>query len=564
MILVKEKFKKYSYALECQFSVDLRDFCRHLMEKYGYASFGFMQKKWRFSSLEAALELLNRFEGLHASEEVKADLERHGLKKVEETVRNERALKCKNTASAVYFMVPGLKGELRQYQTVGAAFLAARDGNAILADQMGTGKTVQSLAYVLSADKKKTLVVCPASVKSAWESEVKKWTELRPLVIGSKTELSPEEFDGHDVFVINYDQLRKHFKRLMSYRFDHLIMDEFHYIKNNSAQRTKIAMALADNIGSVTLLSGTPVLSRPVELFNALHLMDPNQWNSWVKYTLKYCAGHETRFGYDCRGASNIEDLKKRIAPYFLRRTKDEVLPDLPPKRHISQPVPLDKEHASMYEDAEKTFLQFLDENRGSNSPYISGVKLAHLAEMRQIASMGKLYAATDIINAVIDNGEKILVFSCYNAPLEKLMETYGDRAAMITGKTPEAMRKEAIRLFQNDPSVDVFLGGLRSAGVGITLTAANNVLFIDRDWVPANHQQAEDRVHRLGQEARSVAIYQLYSPDTIDDRMHAIFRSKKRLVDKLVEKGEDTGEVENSSVAGEVLKAYEDKALDK
>lgn len=443
----------------------------------------------------------------------------------------------------------GLKQKLYDYQEQGVNFLSSTGGRAILADAPGVGKTAQALAFVVSNNIAKTLVICPASVKFAWENEVHKWTKLKAFVIdGSFINLELEAvlaaIDAAEIVIVNYDLLRKYLKLLSNIRFDCLVLDEFHYIKNRS-QRTQAAQLIARKIPRILLLSGTPMLNRPVELFNGLQLVDPRRWNSWYAYVNKYCAAHKKYIGrgrqvLDVSGSSNLDELRQKIQPYFLRRTKAEVLKELPPKNFITIPVLIPPDIQKLYDKAEKSLAQFLRDDREKTSEEIkramNAEKLVRLSELRQITTSGKMAMAEDLIDQLLEDDEKVIVFSVYNAPLESLANRYKARAVTLTGTTPVQERGRLIGLFQTDPGVQVFLGGTKAAGIGITLTAASNVVFIDYDFVPAIMEQAADRAHRIGQEAESVNIYQLYAKDTIDDWMADILKEKQALVDRLIE----------------------------
>lgn len=424
-----------------------------------------------------------------------------------------------------------------------------------------SGKTAQSLAYIAHSKKKKTLVVCPASVKYSWSSETEKWTKLHPYVIDSKTKSIVNVYDDYDIFIINYDLLRKFFKQLAPLRFDACILDEHHYIKNTTAKRTKMAMAIAGNTPSVLLLSGTPMLNRPIELFTGLHLMDPDAWSDWFSFSVKYAGGHRTRWGWESNGATNIEELKEKISQYFLRRTKKQILPELPPKQFVDFPVELEKESAKNYKAAETSFIKYLKEVKKKKiTKNTQASKLVMLNELRQITSNGKVWAAKEVIQDSIDSGQKILVFSVYNKPLEDLYEHFGkESSVIITGKTDTVERKDIIERFQEDDNTKIFFGGMKSAGAGITLTAASVVLFIDFSWTPSDHNQAADRCHRLGQTAENITIYQLFSKGTIDEDIKDILKNKQILIDDIID-GKVEDEKSTVGVVDGLLKTFEKK----
>lgn len=434
--------------------------------------------------------------------------------------------------------INGLKYNLYPFQVEGVDFLNTNKGSAILSFSMGLGKTVTSIAYSLFSNRKKVLVICPASVKYSWQSEVTHWTSKKAFVINSSTGISDKNFNSNDFFIINYDILKKFLGEMLRYKFDYCIIDEFQYIKNGTAQRTKLAKSIARNIGSITLLSGTPVLSRPMELYNALNLIDPMTWNNWRKFAERYCDATQTMYGWDVTGASNVKELQSRISKYFIRRAKEEVLKDLPPKIKIPYPINMDKEFKDKYEIALKKFVEFLLKFKGKNVAQVRKImqaeKLVKIGELRKLTTWAKLENCKELIDNIIDSGEKVIVFSCYVEPLAKLMEYYKKNSVILTGSIDAKQRSEIVNKFQTDKNIKIFFGGIKSAGVGITLTAATNVIFLDYSWVPADHDQAEDRAHRIGT-INSVNIYQLYCLNTIDEYMQRVLMKKRVIVDSII-----------------------------
>lgn len=529
----------YMYAFTFSFEPSVVEFCRLLKTAYGWRNFNYVDNAWRFNDMRIAMEIKNRYPKAEINSEIETD---YVLAKIrlEKTAGKEKEAERIKNAKKSTIVIDGLKDKLYPYQKLGVEFLANSDGRAILADQMGTGKSVQSLAYALYTKKKKILVICPASVKHSWNNEVKKWTKLKSEVVNSKSNKKIFTDPKTQVVIINYDIVIKFYDAIVAGNFDALVVDEFTYIKNSSARRTKVVKQISKIIPSVILLSGTPILSRPVELFNGLNIIDRNTWSNYYDYTLRYCNGHQGRWGWDARGASNIDELQQKINKYFIRRTKEEVLPELPKKIFIKRPVELESSIQQEYTMAINEFGEFLREYRNKKTPEIlrslQAEKLVKLGELRQLTSRGKINAAEDIINETIEDEEKILVFSCYNEPLEKLYDKFKKQAVIITGKTSEDDRKKAIELFQSDPKIKIFFGGIKSAGMGITLTSATNVLFVDYSWTPADHAQAIDRLHRPGQKALEVNIYYLYALDTIDEYMTKLLEKKQRIFDRLIE----------------------------
>lgn len=436
-------------------------------------------------------------------------------------------------------MTQPLKLPLYEYQKEGVVFLEQSGGRAIVADQPGVGKTAQALAYIARNDLERSLVVCPASVKSSWKKEIEKWTNLSYEIIDSKTKVSEISYQKR-IWIINYDILKKFLPDLQKIRFSLLVCDEAHKIKSISAQRTKATKLLSRNIPKVILLSGTPLLSRPIELYPLLNIIDERTWYNYYDYGRKYCAGHQGRWGYDVSGVSNSAELHEKIKKYFIRRKKLDVLKELPPKNRIDVPVEMEKEDRGEYDFVEDNFVQYLKLYQGKQPAEIAksvqAEKLVQLGILRRLIAKSALKTAEDLIEAVLESGEKILVFSSFHEPLQKLKEEYGDEAVIITGNVDVKLRGEIVSKFQNDPSVKIFLGGYQSAGEGITLTAASNVLKLDYPWTCAESEQSEDRAHRPGAEYESLTIYQLHVQDTIATKLKKILEKKQKIINEVID----------------------------
>lgn len=425
---------------------------------------------------------------------------------------------------------------------------------------MGLGKSLQAIAYIKHKELRRTLVVAPASVKYSWEKELKKWTNLSYVLIDSQTDLNKIDASV-EVWIINYELLKKNINTLTKVHFDCLIGDEAQYCKNLTAQRTKAFRLIARNILSVILLTGTPLLSRPVELYTLLNIIDPLTWNNYYEYVRRYCNAHQTRYGLDVSGVSNIEELSTRIQRYYIRRKKSDVLTDLPEKIHIPFPVQLEKQKAQEYDKAEENFAEYLIEHSGKQPAEVAKTlqaeKLARLNVLRQLCSQGKLPAAYELIDSILESREKILIFSSFVAPLEELHTHYGDKAVILTGKTEMGERGKIVERFQTDSDVKILLGGFKSAGVGLTLTAATAVIALDLPWNPADMQQAIDRAHRIGQTG-SVSVYYITARGTIDDKLQEILDRKQKIFDKLIDgttddntnSGKDINETINTILA--------------
>jgi len=243
-----------------------------------------------------------------------------------------------------------------------------------------------------------------------------------------------------------------------------------------------------------------------------------------------------------------LEELKGRIDKYFLRRTKDEVLKELPPKNRVEIPINLPKEERKQYDLVESNLVKYLKEYKKDKTPKdimksLQAEKLVKLNLLREINAMGKIPTAKELIDGIIEADEKVLVFSSFNAPLLELAEMYEENSVVLLGDTPIDERGDIVSKFQNNPETKIFFGGTRSAGVGITLTAASHIIFLDLPWTPADLEQSENRAHRPGAEYQSLNIYTIISKNTIDGFMKKLLDRKQAIIDVLID---DTSESED------------------
>jgi SWI/SNF-related matrix-associated actin-dependent regulator 1 of chromatin subfamily A len=439
------------------------------------------------------------------------------------------------------------------HQIEGVAFLLGRR-RAILADDMGLGKTRQaivSLRHLTPGGPR--LVVCPASVKQNWAREIGVVAADSSVVVieGSAPASLTAEWA-----IINYDILGRHIDNLLRVPWAALVFDEAHYLKNHTSARSKLARqltataAVASPALAVQLLTGTPLTSRPRDLFVLLQLAAHPLGRSFLAFAKRYCAAEKGDYGWKTGGASNIEELTVQLHGVMLRRSKDDVLA-LPPKLRTWLRVEVPAGTGSR---AIKKVFELLAGKDSRPAPSRDaelrrrGRLLAFLVEARQALAFAKTSATLDFVRGAIDQGEKVIVFSCFDDPIKKLATELGSAVVVVTGKTPGAMRQDLVDRFQNDADVRVFIANIIAGGTGLNLTTATQVVFNDLDWVPTNHWQAEDRAYRIGQ-TRTVNVTYFVARDTIDDFVQAVLETKAALVNAIVE-----GEALAPGAGGDVL----------
>ncbi|MBN1527488.1 MAG: DEAD/DEAH box helicase [Thermoleophilaceae bacterium] len=421
-----------------------------------------------------------------------------------------------------------LGGELHPFQRAGVRYALDRR-HTFIADEQGLGKTIQALATLEADDAYPAIVICPASMKLMWERETRLWLPQRTVaVLDGRTDATwTEEAEGADVLVLNYDILDAHAERLAARGARALVCDESHYVKNPRSRRTRAAIELAERLEPDALrlaLTGTPVLNRADELVSQLRVIGRlRDFGSGARLTRRFrAAGSDDRLHWNLR------------AHCYVRRTKQQVLPQLPSKRHDTVPVSLVNEHE--YRLAERdviTWLQTLPLDLGSIDAKVAAAlraeQLVRLNHLRQLAADGKLPAALGWIGDFLASGEPLVVFAEHVAIQRAVLERFPD-ALHILGSDSTRRRQEAVDAFQREDGPQMIVCSLKAASQGLTLTRASNVAFLELDWTPARHDQAEDRLHRIGQE-EAVTAYYLLAPDTIDETMAELLERKRSLI---------------------------------
>ena len=446
--------------------------------------------------------------------------------------------------------------DLYPHQVEGVGFLLGRR-RSILADDMGLGKTRQSIIAMVEAEPAGPwLVVCPASVKHNWVREIHLALGEADTWVAGSDPTPPTGFGGW--LVINYDLLKRDIEGLLTHRFTGIVFDEGHCLKNHRAQRSRLARRLVvdrDIDPVVHVLTGTPLTNRPRDLFPLLQLVGHALGHSFLAFAKRYCDGHKNDYGYwVTAGASNVAELSVQLQGIMLRRNKDEVL-DLPAKQRTWIEVDVDAEVRERLNDAVGRFLSGERDGRGRR------LGIAMFSSARRRLAVAKVPQTLDYVRGAIDQGEKVVLFSCFTHATRRFERTLGELAVTITGEVPTAKRQGIVDRFQNDDSIRVLIGQIHAAGVGINLTAARQVVFNDLDWVPANHWQAEDRTHRIGQTG-TVNVTYMIARDTLEEFVRAILETKARIVDDVVE-GKALGESMESDVLVELrrMTTYLDEA---
>lgn len=489
------------------------------------ARYSAIMKAWS-APKESAVEVLQFAEDVEAIVDPSCHEVLEEAKKEAEQVSASRA-------TTSNFEVVGLGGELMPFQKAGVEY-AVKVKRTFIADEMGLGKTVQALATIQHLNAYPAVVVTPASLKINWLREGRKWLPGKKIVLlrGRQGEL-PEA----DVFVVNYDILDYWTLKLRNMKAT--VFDESHYCKNPKAKRTKAAIMLADRTQEVVLcLSGTPILNNATELTAQLRILG----------RLKEFGG-AMKFRETFSSTRHLPELNRKLrASMYVRRRKVDVLTELPPKRWSEIVVEPSGEGYKKYREAESDLITYLAQQAHLNAEKAGATtdearEAALIAAMRaqaaeqlvavntlkRLASEAKYSSAIEWIDNFLTSGNKLIVFTWHNDLADRIASHY--KAVKLTGKTPLEDRNTAIDSFQKDADCKVFVSTMKAGGVGITLTAASDVLFLEQGWTPADMDQAADRAHRIGQRD-SVTAWNLIAEGTIDEDIRELIAYKRELVD--------------------------------
>ncbi len=474
--------------------------------------------------------------------QVSPDAERLMQDTLEQAMANVTA----SRAEKADLNVEGLGGELRPFQRAGVAY-AVRAKRTFIADEMGLGKTVQALAVIQAIKAYPALIVCPASLKLNWQREAEKWLPGRSVSIFTT------KANSADIEIINYDVLKKNLDTLKVRGFKAIIYDESHVLKNIKAQRTEAAAELAKGVEIRLALTGTPVLNRPQELLSQLKILGRlDDMGGFWKFAERYCAAQKTRWGWDFSGAAHLDELNEKLRSIcYIRRDKATVLTELPAKQRSV--ISLDIDNRSEYQKVEKNLVKWLVEQKGEKlaerAKYAE--QLVKIEYLKQMAAQGKLAALFEWIESFLESGEKLVLFATHQNIIDAVAQRFG--ALKITGETPQEQRQKIVDKFQIDPETKLVVMNMRAGGVGLTLTAASNVAFFELGWTPADHSQAEDRCHRIGQQ-NSVNIWYLLANQTIDEEIYQLIEAKRKVVDVATEGATEGGEMEGNSILQELV----------
>ncbi len=444
--------------------------------------------------------------------------------------------------------VKKLKG-LRGYQNEGVSFCMERKGRALIADDMGLGKTIQGIGYLKVSKQLPAIVICPSSVKYNWQREINKWMpSLTTKVLEGRSTEKLEEFD---IYIINFDILSKMeeymtkprsggkptkkkkeigwIKELLKVNPLCVIIDEAQVIQNKKTLLTKACLKLCAKSPSVIGLTGTPISSKPAQFWTIINAIHPCLFPKWKDFGQRYCGPKWNGFAYTYKGSTNEKELHKVLTDtIMIRRLKKDVELELPERQTIVLPMKM-TDHRE-YEKALRDFRLWAKAN-----PDNKAEALIKIEKIKRGVAMAKLHECCIWIDDMLDTGRKLVVFAHHKCVIDYVTNLFKGECVSITGSVPAKEREGAVLEFQHDPDVRLFVGNLKAAGTGITLTAASDVAFLELGWTPTLMDQCIDRVHRYGQKNDCMAWYLLVE-DTIEMEIAELLDEKRKVVTAIVD----------------------------
>lgn len=458
------------------------------------------------------------------------------------------------------------------YQCIGADFLLFRK-KAMLGFEQGCGKSITSiLACEMSKDIKKVLVVVPNSLKFNYQNEIKKFTKHKKVyIVGYKK--NDCEIEDAKYIIVNYNFFRnkpsvfknsfeKKFKKAFP-NFDAIILDESQNIKNEKANQTKNLLYTIKSIdfAFIFLLTGTPMPSRITELYTQLHLLSPYQIKNKRFYYENFCGMIKGRFGYESHKDISLDTLFNKMDGVMFRVKKTDVLKDLPSLLINEVFIDMSDEQMNEYDDIENG-IKTLDLSKLEVSDNLSDKMhfLTVLQKLRQYTSSLKTDYLNDIIKSYNEEGQKLIIFDEFKSTLKKVHEFSPENSRLFTGDVDVETRQQYIDEFQkNDKDVMNLLLTVQTGNAGLTLTRASNIFMVTQNYVPSINEQCYARAHRIGQESH-VMVYNLIVRDSIDERVNAILKEKKKIIDKVIDNKEYVDESVKIDVIKELIKTYKNK----
>lgn len=486
-----------------------------------------------------------------------------------------------------------LHTKLYRFQVRGVRFAEKNEGRVLIGDDMGLGKTIQSIGWMaIRPEVRPVIVVCPAAVKYGWQAELLQHAGLKSYVCegempnavtltksmnASLAKVRKRKFKRtklrtaahyrrqaiqrvkehrakrmemiqkkhqtikrQDIIIVNFDILKDWLPIFLKLEPQLLIVDECQKISTRTTIQTKACLKLGRLCPHILALSGTPITGKPVQFYPVLHLLRPKEFPSFWKFAFAYCGPTKSPWGHgwDFNGATDLKGLHKRVKRIMIRRMKTEVMKNLPPK--IRSVIPVTISNRAEYSQAKEEFLEWLRRNGGERAVKraMGAIALVRLGKLKQLAAEGKMIHMRQWIEDFLKaTNEKLIIFGIHKSVLRGMFNFFTKESIIIDGSTPNKKRKLLVRRFQKTKKCRLFFGQMKACGVGLDgLQVASNVLFLELGWTFAEHNQAEDRALRIGQESNSVNVYYMIGRNTVEESVIDVIKTKRGICKEVLD----------------------------
>lgn len=430
----------------------------------------------------------------------------------------------------------GYQDKLYKHQKDGIFDCAFKKYNFI-AYQMRLGKSIVSASLSKIFKIKRTLIICPAVVKYNWMNDLVNSFGYNPLyftVLDATKRRTLKAFQERFV-IVNYDILDKTMDHILKEPIGHIIIDESSAIKNTSTTRSKALKHIVEKNpdARITFLDGTPVKNRINDMFNYLKLVGHPLGKNYSLFLREYTISSSIRGQINVKGSRNLEDLYKKMSNFVLRKTMKECL-DMPDKIYSNIYLSLD-EYKKEYDEIVE---QMFKENRASSLH-------SNLHSLNLVTAKSKVKGAIEMVDMLIGMGKKVIVFGSYKEPLKMVQDYYKERCVLIDGSVSSFDREALVQKFREDDNVEVFVGNMQAAGVGINLSVASDIVYLNFPFVPSDLDQSGDRASHMTKRS-DINIYYTIAKDSIDEYIYDIIKDKSKDIRALIDRGKEVVEYEN------------------
>lgn len=576
-LILSEKKRKYTYfVINFDYDEDLVDAVKQIPT----ADFNGKNKMWyvRLSNETAPYiyKLVTDY-GFETTEAV--------LDKIKNIMRKKKGLYSLSNAEDATVDLPDLPEGLKPYpfQKAGVKYMVTAK-RCFNGDDMGLGKTVQAIIAMEKTEAFPHIIICPAGVKKKWRREVKKWLPHRSSAILNDLNFSYH----HDIMILNYEVILKYLVReekmvegnnkyhvreqIKRIDLAGLTVDECHYTKNRTSKRTQAVKELAKGIEYVWMLSGTIIENRPKEFITQLQILDRlNDFGGYHNFIKTYCDAKMEWHGHMNKdGASNLQELNKKLRQTCLVRRKKEEIESQIPEKLPSRKIKVDINTRDDYQLAENNIFQYLEKDRdrkmGNTFDFYNDVakeremneeaiELQIINALRKITAFGKIDSGIEWIERFLKTGKKLVVFAHHKEVQRRLIKYFPNCAKILGGMSTTEKNKNEM-MFQDNEDCKLIVCSLKAANMGIDLFASHSVLFFELGWTPSIHEQAGDRCHRLGQ-TEDVQPYYLLGKNTIDIDMYDLLEEKAKVVNASLDGSDDD---DDTSILNELIERMKKK----